>query len=81
MHFSKSKIKQLQKEEICLLEQVNSLRGGENGRTRMTRLKRPGEPAHMVPLFGCKNALAAPRSQFYEKSCVTILEGSQLTEP
>lgn len=56
--FTKSKItRQLQKEEVHLLEQINSLRGGKNGRTM---LKRPGELAPAVPLFGCKNALAAP---------------------
>lgn len=60
MHFSKSKIRRLQKEEVRLLEQINFQRGGENGRTRTSRLKRPGELAPAAPLFGCKNALAAP---------------------
>lgn len=60
MRVSKSKIRELQKDEVRLLEQIHLLRGGENGRTRMTRLKRPGDLAPAVPLFGCKNALAAP---------------------
>lgn len=60
MHFYESKIRQLQKEEVRLLEQINFLRGGVNGRTRMSRLKRPGELAPVVPLFGCKKALEAP---------------------
>lgn len=52
MHFSKSNIRQLQKEEVQLPEQINFERVGEYGRTRMRRLKRPGEPAPAVPLFG-----------------------------
>lgn len=67
--------KQLQNEEVHLLEQLNVSRGGEKEKTRMTGFKRPGELAQAVPLFGCKNALAAPgKSVLGEVMCNNIGE-------